>query len=210
MGSLLSCVLDVVYHVLVDAWHCIAWVRKKLKANRTLGFIFVPVAVSVCGTAMELFSQAAWCLPVCAQKKSPQPQEWTRVSQKTMCLKAGDEVKRPLALSLKGVKENSTVAKLEQWPRDGLVLRSGALDYLFLFPTQKCCNARYSLCLELCIILLQKTLQPVTVYSSSVLVLSLTCTSVLMSRVVSCGLYRQGHLTLQLCLYLVCAQFQGL
>lgn len=39
MDSMLSCLLDVVNYVLGDTWHCIAWVRKKVKASRMLGFI---------------------------------------------------------------------------------------------------------------------------------------------------------------------------
>lgn len=40
---MVSCLLDVVYHVLGDMWHCIAWVRKTVKANGTLSFILSPL-----------------------------------------------------------------------------------------------------------------------------------------------------------------------
>lgn len=114
---MLSCLLDVVYCVLGDMWHRIAWVRKKVKANRTLGFILsllllVCMALRWSCSATEL----GVCLKSVCAEKNHLLHPWTGISQKTMCLKVGDPVKWPFTPSLKGVKENSTVAKLEQWP----------------------------------------------------------------------------------------------
>lgn len=92
MESLLSCLLDVTYHVLGDVWHCIAWVRKKVKASRMLGFmlsllLLVCAALQWSVSAKEL---GVHVRSVMCREESRQLQEWTGVTQKRMCLRVGD------------------------------------------------------------------------------------------------------------------------